>query len=180
MKEKRAELIEECAGQPIEQVCKLASSKFFALSDKERAQYYAKGEAAREQHEEEKKAFIDSKSAAVEVYNLAGKLVFSAERKLSRGDINLAALLRHCAREMKMPIFSLCLLHGMTKMESDAQLHQAIEENDLVELTAAINAVPEPSEFSNSECGLRLERRVELRTRGLRHVRARVRCDVGT
>lgn len=151
LKEKRAELVEECAGQAIDQACKLASSKFLALSEKELAEYHAKSEAAMAQHEEEKKAFIDSKSAALEVYNLAGKLVFSAERKLNRDNINLSALLRHCAREMKTPILSLCLLHGMTKMESDAQLYQAIEENDLVELTATASAVAEPSAFSDSE-----------------------------
>ncbi|CAL1173865.1 unnamed protein product [Cladocopium goreaui] len=56
--EKRPELQAECKGQPITAVTKLASKKFKALSEKERAVYQEKYLAAKAKYDEDMKTFL--------------------------------------------------------------------------------------------------------------------------
>eukprot|EP00435_Cladocopium_sp_Y103_P046918 s1409_g13.t1 len=58
--EKRPELQAECKGQPITAVTKLASKKFKALSEKEKAVYQEKYLAAKAKYDEDMKAFLAS------------------------------------------------------------------------------------------------------------------------
>lgn len=58
--EKRPELQAQCIGQPITAVTKLASEKFKALSEKDKAIYEEKYQAAKAKYEEDMKAFLDA------------------------------------------------------------------------------------------------------------------------
>ncbi|CAJ1437412.1 unnamed protein product [Effrenium voratum] len=58
--EKRPELMKETQGQPITAVTKLASERFKALGDEERAAYQKKYEEAKAKFEEDMKAFLEA------------------------------------------------------------------------------------------------------------------------
>eukprot|EP00438_Fugacium_kawagutii_P028983 Skav211305 [mRNA] locus=scaffold3605:24062:25175:+ [translate_table: standard] len=57
--EKRPELQAQCKGQPITAITKLASEKFKALSDEDRAIYEKKYQAAKAKYDEDMKAFLE-------------------------------------------------------------------------------------------------------------------------
>merc|ERR1719329_2123070 len=58
MNEKRAEFMKLCAGQPITAVSKLAGDNWKKLSEKEKAPYQKKYEAAKAQFEKDMAAFL--------------------------------------------------------------------------------------------------------------------------
>ena len=71
--EKRPELQKECEGQPITAVTKLASTRFKALSDEERAIYEEKYVLAKAKYEEDMKAFLEAGGEKKAVKRKEGK-----------------------------------------------------------------------------------------------------------